>query len=139
MKRTDMKERVTIILNVVMVLALLAVTFISCIPDLPTEEDIVITPPIPDPLPGEGTEEESELPKAWVWHLTGVCPDTLAFQIPEDESGVQILLNGKESKIVSDGDEYVILSERVRMAVKKLDGKWEVYLDGTECGYFIYE
>ena len=64
---------------------------------------------------------------------------TLGFKIPEDESGVQILLNGKESKIVSDGDEYVILSERVRMAVKKLEGKWEVYLDGTECGYFIYE
>ena len=107
-------------------------------PELPTEDDIVITPPNPDPLPDD-KEEEPEQPKAWVWHLTGSCPESLSFQIPEDESGVQIFINGRGSKVLSDGDEYTILSERVKAKAVKGDGLWTVYLDGSQCGVLKYE
>lgn len=131
------KERILVPL-LLSLLALLAITCISCMPEIPREDDIIVTPPSPDPLPGD-KEEEPEQPKSWVWHQTGTCPEALSFKIPEDESGVQILISGHESKIVGDGDEYVILSLRVRMMVKKLDGEWKVYLDGAECGVFRYE
>ena len=134
-RRTYFKKRMLVPLMLLMVLSAVAVILISCMPDLPKEEDIVITPPVPDPLP-DNKEEET---KTWKWHLTGSLPSSLSFQIPEDESGVQILLNGKASKIVCEGDEYVILSERVRMTVKKENGDWIVYLDGSECGYFRYQ
>ena len=67
MKRTYFKERIFVPLVLLMVLAAITLSFISCMPDLPGEEDTVVIPPAPDPLPGE---EEPEQPKAWVWHLT---------------------------------------------------------------------
>ena len=137
-RRTFIKERMLFPLVLIMVMAALSVTFVSCMPELPTEDDIVITPPNPDPLPDD-KEEEPEQPKAWVWHLTGSCPESLSFQIPEDESGVQIFINGRGSKVLSDGDEYTILSERVKAKAVKGDGLWTVYLDGSQCGVLKYE
>ena len=137
-RRTFIKERMLFPLVLIVVMAALSVTFVSCMPELPTEDDIVITPPNPDPLPDD-KEEEPEQPKAWVWHLTGSCPESLSFQIPEDESGVQIFINGRGSKVLSDGDEYTILSERVKAKAVKGDGLWTVYLDGSQCGVLKYE
>ena len=74
-----------------------------------------------------------------MWHLTGSCPESLSFQIPEDESGVQIFINERGSKVLSDGDEYTILSERVKAKAVKGDGLWTVYLDGSQCGVLKYE
>ena len=136
MKRTYFKERIFVPLVLLMVLAAIVLSFISCMPEIPGEEDTVVIPPAPDPLPGE---EEPEQPKAWVWHLTGSCPESLSFQIPEDESGVQIFINERGSKVLSDGDEYTILSERVKAKAVKGDGLWTVYLDGSQCGVLKYE
>ena len=137
-RRTFIGERMLFPLVLLVVMAVLSVTFVSCMPDLPSEDDVVITPPIPDPLPND-KEEEPEQPKAWVWHLTGSCPESLSFQIPEDESGVQIFINERGSKVLSDGDEYTILSERVKAKAVKGDGLWTVYLDGSQCGVLKYE
>ena len=136
MKRTYFKERIFVPLVLLMVLAAITLSFISCMPDLPGEEDTVVIPPSPDPLPGE---EEPEQPKAWVWHKTGSYPESLAFDIADDESGVQLYVDGRESRIIQDGDEFILLSERVRITVKKIDGEWKVYLDENECGFFRYE
>ena len=136
MKRTYFKERIFVPLVLLMVLAAITLSFISCMPDLPGAEDAVVIPPTPDPLPGE---EEPEQPKAWVWHETGSYPESLAFDIADDESGVQLYVDGRESRIIQDGDEFILLSERVRITVKKIDGEWKVYLDENECGFFRYE
>ena len=136
MKRTYFKERIFVPLVLLMVLAAITLSFISCMPDLPGEEDTVVIPPAPDPLPGE---EEPEQPKAWVWHETSSYPESLAFDIADDESGVQLYVDGRESRIIQDGDEFILLSERVRITVKKIDGEWKVYLDENECGFFRYE
>ena len=55
------------------------------------------------------------------------------------EVGVQIFINGRGSKVLSDGDEYTILSERVKAKAVKGDGLWTVYLDGSQCGVLKYE
>ena len=136
MKRTYFKERIFVPLVLLMVLAAITLSFISCMPEIPGEEDTVVIPPAPDPLPGE---EEPEQPKAWVWHKTGSYPESLAFDIADDESGVQLYVDGRESRIIQDGDEFILLSERVRITVKKIDGEWKVYLDENECGFFSYE
>lgn len=133
-RRTFIRERMLFPLVLLVVMALLSVTFVSCMPDLPSEDDVVITPPIPG-----DKEEEQEQPKAWVWHETGSCPESLAFDIADDESGVQLYVDGRESRIIQDGDEFILLSERVRITVKKIDGEWKVYLDENECGFFRYE
>ena len=137
-RRTFIRERMLFPLVLIMVMAALSVTFVSCMPELPTEDDIVITPPNHDPLPDD-KEEEPEQPKAWVWHETGSYPESLAFDIADDESGVQLYVDGRESRIIQDGDEFILLSERVRITVKKIDGEWKVYLDENECGFFRYE
>ena len=136
MKRTYFKERIFVPLVLLMVLVAITLSFISCMPEIPGEEDIVVIPPAPDPLP---EEEEPEQPKAWVWHKTGSSPESLAFDIADDESGVQLYVDGRESRIIQDGDEFILLSERVRITVKKIDGEWKVYLDENECGFFSYE
>ena len=118
-RRTFLKERMLFPLVLIVVMAALSVTFVSCMPELPTEDDIVITPPNPDPLPDD-KEEEPEQPKAWVWHKTGSSPESLAFDIADDESGVQLYVDGRESRIIQDGDEFILLSERVRITVKKI-------------------
>ena len=66
MKRTYFKERIFVPLVLLMVLAAITLSFISCMPEIPGDEDTVVIPPAPDPLPGE---EEPEQPNAWVWHL----------------------------------------------------------------------
>ena len=137
-RRTFIRERMLFPLVLLVVMAVLSVTFVSCMPDLPSEDDVVITPPIPDPLPNDKEEEPEQL-KAWVWHETGSYPESLAFDIADDESGVQLYVDGRESRIIQDGDEFILLSERVRITVKKIDGEWKVYLDENECGFFRYE
>ena len=137
-RRTFIRERMLFPLVLLVVMAVLSVTFVSCMPDLPSEDDVVITPPIPDPLPND-KEEEPEQPKAWVWHKTGSYPESLAFDIADDESGVQLYVDGRESRIIQDGDNFIIIAERVNVSAKKLDGEWKVYIDDTECGFFKYE
>ena len=106
MKRTYFKERIFVPLVLLMVLAAITLSFISCMPDLPGAEDTVVIPPAPDPLP---EEEEPEQPKAWVWHETGSYPESLAFDIADDESGVQLYVDGRESRINQDGEEFILL------------------------------
>ena len=137
-RRTFIKERMLFPLVLIMVMAALSVTFVSCMPELPTEDDIVITPPNPDPLPDD-KEEEPEQPKAWVWHETGLYPESFAFEVSEDEIGVQLYVDGEKSRVIQDGDHFIIMSERVKVSAKKLDGEWKVYSDDTECGFFRYE
>ena len=137
-RRTFIRERMLFPLVLLVVMAVLSVTFVSCMPDLPSEDDVVITPPIPDPLPGD-KEEEPEQPKAWVWHETGSYPESLAFEIAEDEKGVQLYVDGVKSRVIQDGDNFIIIAERVNVSAKKLDGEWKVYIDDTECGFFKYE
>ena len=136
MKRTYFKERIFVPLVLLMVLAAITLSFISCMPDFPGEEDTVVIPPAPDPLPGE---EEPEQPKAWVWHETGLYPESFAFEVSEDEIGVQLYVDGEKSRVIQDGDHFIIMSERVKVSAKKLDGEWKVYIDDTECGFFRYE
>ena len=52
MKRTYFKERIFVPLVLLMVLAAITLSFISCMPEIPGEEDTVVIPPAPDPLPG---------------------------------------------------------------------------------------
>ena len=52
-RRTFIRERMLFPLVLLVVMAVLSVTFVSCMPDLPSEDDVVITPPIPDPLPND--------------------------------------------------------------------------------------
>lgn len=137
-RRTFIRERMLFPLVLLVVMAVLSVTFVSCMPDLPSEDDVVITPPIPDPLPND-KEEEPEQPKAWVWHETGSYPESLAFEIAEDEKGVQLYVDGVKSRVIQDGDNFIIIAERVNVSAKKLDGEWKVYIDDTECGFFKYE
>ena len=137
-RRTFIKERMLFPLVLIMVMAALSVTFVSCMPELPTEDDIVITPPNHDPLPDD-KEEEPEQPKAWVWHETGLYPESFAFEVSEDEIGVQLYVDGEKSRVIQDGDHFIIMSERVKVSAKKLDGEWKVYSDDTECGFFRYE
>ena len=136
MKRTYFKERIFVPLVLLMVLAAITLSFISCMPEIPGEEDTVVIPPAPDPLPGE---EEPEQPKAWVWHETGSYPESFAFEVSEDEIGVQLYVDGEKSRVIQDGDHFIIMSERVKVSAKKLDGEWKVYIDDTECGFFRYE
>ena len=136
MKRTYFKERIFVPLVLLMVLAAITLSFISCMPEIPGEEDTVVIPPAPDPLPGE---EEPEQPKAWVWHETGLYPESFAFEVSEDEIGVQLYVDGEKSRVIQDGDHFIIMSERVKVSAKKLDGEWKVYIDDTECGFFRYE
>ena len=45
MKRTYFKERIFVPLVLLMVLAAITLSFISCMPDLPGAEDAVVIPP----------------------------------------------------------------------------------------------
>ena len=47
MKRTYFKERIFVPLVLLMVLAAIILSFISCMPEIPREEDTVVIPPAP--------------------------------------------------------------------------------------------
>ena len=118
----------------VIVISLLAILAMGCVPDFPGGE-VIVTPPIPDPLPSEEGEPEKE--KAWVWHETGAMPEALSFKVMEE--GVMMYLNGYESKLLKDGDDFMVLSIRKRVSLSFREEEWRVYLDGLECGVFRYE
>ena len=135
MKRTEeektelcLKRWRTTIPLLVIVLSLLAILAMGCVPHFPTGEEILQPP-----------AEEEEKVKSWVWYEKIEIPEALSFQVSEEENGIMMYLNGYETKVIKDGDEFLVLSLRKRVSAKMVEEEWKVYLDGEECGVFIYE
>ena len=62
----------------------------------------------------------------------------ITFAMNEERNGVQIYIDGEKGRVLYDGDNFIIISERINIRVTFVDNIWNVYFGDELCGYFKF-
>lgn len=82
--------------------------------------------------------EWGQIPNAWNWvGLTSTGP-SLSYEMNEEENAIQLYVDGYKSRLIYEGDSFVIMSERIKISAKHVDNFWYIYHDDELHGYFEY-
>lgn len=82
--------------------------------------------------------EWGQIPNVWNWVAVAPKSMSLDYELDLEANGIQLYVDGRESRILYPNDEFILLSERIRILVKFEDNLWKIYHNDELYGYYEY-
>ena len=82
--------------------------------------------------------EWGQIPNDWKWFSVNQMYPNITFAMNEERNGVLIYIDGEKGRVLYDGDNFIIISERINIRVTFVDNIWNVYFGDELCGYFKF-
>ena len=82
--------------------------------------------------------EWGQIPNVWNWVAVAPKSISLDYELDLGANGIQLYVDGRESRILYPNDEFILLSERIRILVKFEDNLWKIYHNDELYGYYEY-